>query len=114
MSTTAVAVPSATIAYKYYINRQKFPIQFNKLYTSNDVVKFVRRFSKNCSTEDISENITNLIISHAHNIDESSIKRLSNLFQIYKDDTGIQGYAISMLWSCTVSATQNHVLSFSD
>lgn len=114
VSTTAVCIPSAAFAYKYYSEKQKFSKRLNSIHTANDVVHFIKTFMSNESTEDTTERMTNMIISHAHEIDEKTIERLSFLSKMYKNDLGLNGYAVTFLWSCVVAATHDDILSFSD
>ena len=113
-TATAVSIPSAAFAYKYYNDKKNFAKQLNNIHTAKDVFDFIAIFMVHDSTEDTVEKMTNMIISHAHEINESTVKRLSDLSKTYNNNLGAEGYAVTLLWSCIVAATQNEILSFSD
>jgi hypothetical protein len=110
--TSVVAVPS----YVMYRKRLKDPVtQLNSIKTKEDVLEFIRDVAaKTSGTETMVEKLVELIEENAESIHNTTITRLSKLAQSTKECDDMYSYAITILWSCVVSATSEHVLLFSE
>lgn len=113
-AAASVAIPTVAYTYQYMRDKKNIIKRINRICSATDAVLFLQDMYSDKSTEDMTEHLTQLIISNAHNIRDDTIKRISNLSQKFKNNYDIQGYAVTLIWSCIVAATQNDILSFSD
>jgi hypothetical protein len=111
-SSVIIIVPFFMLASRHYNPNRNMVVWLNKLQTIHEVVDFIKYSCKYKSTEDVTEYLVNLIVSNAHLVKDSSITRLSRLAQLYMDYNDERGYAITLLWSCMVTATQIELLEF--
>lgn len=72
----------------------------NNVKTIKDVVRLLQSMGSKAPTEDICEKLVNNFKKNPPS--ESCLITLSNLHKQYGNDSGMNGYAINMLWSCVV------------
>ena len=72
----------------------------NNIKTIKDVVRLLQLIGAKAPTEDICEKLVNNFQKNP--LSESCLITLSKLHKQYGNDSGMNGYAINMLWSCVV------------
>ena len=76
------------------------------------MVVFTKKFSDGKQTEDIVEDLTDLILREGNHISTDQVKRLNDIFKIERDNLGARGYATNLLWSCVAKASSERLLFY--
>lgn len=88
----------------------------NAVRSGGDAVAFLRACMP-CAfsgADEISECLSDLIVSQCYKIKDSTVERMSALAKVHANDHGEEGYAVMLIWGCIVASASSHVLSFSD
>ena len=102
-----VSLSAIGYAYHHYHHRSNEDLidRIENIRCIEDVVHILQTLASEQTTESVTENISDTIVSHG--IRESALSRLSALHRRYGSDDGCYGYAINVLWSTVLDAVVN-------
>ena len=84
--------------------------QLLKINTSKDSISFLQHLTRNRSTEEATEYLTNLISENSSSISSEKIEVFNELFKKHKHELGINAYATGTIWACVIQASSNNLM----